>query len=313
MVNVGSVSAIIGGNLPHEELRQKGNLCTCGRDKTPVAICTVFRYPAMNESTNATQASGGAIRKNAERYDVIGTELLATDYDSLVDDLLESWRKGEPRTLSFCNTFMVTKRRIDPAYRCATSVCDTKLPDGMPLVWCMNMQGARMKDRVYGPIFMKRFIERSPGEIRHYFLGGNAHCLRLLAQNARALNPALQLVGAHDGYFGSTDEPRVLNDLIDANPDLIWVGLGTPKQDEWVARHRGCFPRAILLPVGSSFEFLAGTKSAPPMIFQKLGLTWLFRMCSEPRRLVPRYLKYNSLFVIYLLRDLFIPKRRLVD
>jgi N-acetylglucosaminyldiphosphoundecaprenol N-acetyl-beta-D-mannosaminyltransferase len=171
----------------------------------------------------------------------------------------------------------------------------------------MNARGARMKDRVYGPILMQRFLQRSPAEIRHYFLGGSEECLRLLCENARALNPHLQLIGAHHGYFDAADEPRILDDLLEKDPDMIWIGLGTPKQDEWVARNRARFPRAILLPVGSSFEFLAGTKSTPPLLFQKLGLTWLFRMCSEPRRLMPRYLKYNSLFLWYLFRDTLCP------
>lgn len=237
------------------------------------------------------------------RYDVIGTPLMATDYETLVDDLIASWRTGVPRTLSFCNTFMVAKRRHDPDYRAITEVCDTNLPDGMPLVWCMNRQGAGMSDRVYGPIFMERFLRRSPAEIRHYFLGGNAECLRRLCDNAKLLNPNLQLVGTHHGFFGKEQEPAILEEIRAKNPDMVWVGIGTPKQDEWVARHRRDFPRAILLPVGSSFEILAGVKTIPPMVFQKLGLTWFFRMCSEPKRLIPRYARYNSLFLYYLMRD----------
>jgi N-acetylglucosaminyldiphosphoundecaprenol N-acetyl-beta-D-mannosaminyltransferase len=253
---------------------------------------------------SAATVQGSSTQKPARSFDVIGTRLLATDYDMLVDDLIDSWRKGQPRTLSFCNTYMVTKRRIDPDYRATTKVCDTNLPDGMPLVWCMNRQGARMKDRVYGPIFMQRFLERSPVGIRHYFLGGDEECLRRLCENAKRLNPHLQLVGAHHGYFSTADDARIVGDLLEKCPDMIWVGLGTPKQDEWVAAHRKRFDRAILLPVGSSFEFLAGTKAAPRMIFQRLGLTWLFRMLAEPRRLGGRYLKYNTLFLYYVFRDL---------
>jgi N-acetylglucosaminyldiphosphoundecaprenol N-acetyl-beta-D-mannosaminyltransferase len=258
---------------------------------------------------NSTLSVEGGPSSRRSRYDVIGTRLLATDYDSLIDDLLLSWRKREPRTLSFCNTFMVTKRRHEPGYRSMTEVSDTNLPDGMPLVWCMNLKGAGMRDRVYGPVFMERFLERSPAEIRHYFLGGNAECLRRLCENVKALNPNFQLVGAHHGYFNADDESRILSDLFAKEPDIVWVGLGTPKQDEWVARNRVYFERAILLPVGSSFEFLAGTKAAPPQFFQRLGMTWFFRMCAEPRRLIPRYAKYNGLFLYYLFCDSFFQAR----
>jgi N-acetylglucosaminyldiphosphoundecaprenol N-acetyl-beta-D-mannosaminyltransferase len=198
---------------------------------------------------------------------------------------------------------MVTKRRIDPEYRAATEVCDTNLPDGMPLVWCMNLQGAGMIDRVYGPIFMERFLERSPAGIRHYFLGADEKCLERLSLRVQETNPNLQLVGTHHGYFKDDQEPAILDELERKQPDFLWVGLGTPKQDEWVARHRARFARAILLPVGSSFEILAGLKPIPPLYLQRLGLTWFFRMCSEPRRLTRRYVKYNTLFLYYVLRD----------
>jgi N-acetylglucosaminyldiphosphoundecaprenol N-acetyl-beta-D-mannosaminyltransferase len=266
----------------------------------------------MNRPQN--QAVFGAMPENATRttFEVLGTPLLATDYDSLVNDLIRSWKQGEPRTLSFCNTFMVTKRRTDPTYRETARVCDTNLPDGMPLVWCMNLQGARLRDRVYGPIFMQRFLQASPGEIRHYFLGGSQECLDALCANARHFNTNLQLVGAHHGYFGAEDEARVLEEIRAHHPDFIWVGLGTPKQDEWVGLHRAAFPRAILLPVGSSFEFLAGAKPSPPLALQRLGLTWLFRLANEPRRLGPRYFKYNTLFLYYVVRDALLGRRRKV-
>lgn len=264
----------------------------------------------MNERGNATETRpDGAAPEQGRRFEVIGTSLLATDYDALIDSLMVSWKTRQPRTLSFCNTYMVTMRRIDPAYHAVTQICDTNLPDGMPLVWCMNLKGARMRDRVYGPIFMQRFLERSPAEIRHYFLGGDERCLALLSENARRLNPRLNLIGSHHGYFGRNDEADILRELKAAAPHFVWVGLGTPKQDEWVARYRAEFPDAILLPVGSSFEILAGTKPSPPMIFQRLGLTWLFRMCAEPARLGPRYFKYNTLFLYHLIRDLLKPAR----
>jgi N-acetylglucosaminyldiphosphoundecaprenol N-acetyl-beta-D-mannosaminyltransferase len=258
----------------------------------------------MNQRGNATRKDVPESRApQRAKYDVIGTRLLATDYTSLGEDLINSWRKKERRTLSFCNTYMVTMRRIDARYRSVTAVCDTNLPDGMPLVWCMNLKGARMRDRVYGPIFMQRFLTSSPREIRHYFLGGDARCLDLLSARARMLNPTLNLVGSHHGYFPLEHERTILDQIQAAQADFVWVGLGTPKQDEWVARNRAEFPHAILLPVGSSFEILAGTKPSPPLILQRLGVTWLFRLLAEPRRLGPRYLKYNTLFTYYLLRD----------
>jgi N-acetylglucosaminyldiphosphoundecaprenol N-acetyl-beta-D-mannosaminyltransferase len=257
----------------------------------------------MDPTSPPVDRRGAHAQEISRTYDVLGTPLLATDYDSLIQDLIQSWKGGRPRSLSFCNTYMVTKRRTDPAYRLIAATCDTNLPDGMPLVWCMNSQGAGLRDRVYGPTFMRRFLEASPAEIRHYFLGASQECLDALCVNAHKLNAQLRLIGAHHGFFRSDAEPQIIAEIRELAPDFIWIGLGTPRQDEWVARYRASFPKAIFLPVGSSFEFLAGVKPSPPRALERLGLTWIFRLSAEPRRLGPRYLKYNTLFLYHIFRD----------
>jgi N-acetylglucosaminyldiphosphoundecaprenol N-acetyl-beta-D-mannosaminyltransferase len=139
-----------------------------------------------------------------QRFSVIGTPLLATTYDGLQRDLLESRSRREQRTIDFSNTHIVTARRHEADFRAVTEVFDTFVPDGMPLIWCMNAQGAGLKDRVYGPTFTRHFLVQSPREVRHFFLGGSEECLRLLLERMRAENPGLNVAGPATRLFQSS-------------------------------------------------------------------------------------------------------------
>jgi N-acetylglucosaminyldiphosphoundecaprenol N-acetyl-beta-D-mannosaminyltransferase len=244
---------------------------------------------------------------SAPLVDLIGTPLLVTDYDTLRSDLLTASRAGKTMCVDFSNTHIVTARRHDPAFRATTACFDAFVPDGMPLVWCMNARGAKLKDRIYGPTFTRRFLASSPREVRHYFLGGSVVCLEKMIKNMRALNPDLQVAGTQHGYFRPNDEPAIVSAVAEAGADFLWVGLGTPKQQEWIDRNRACFPGLIILAVGFAFDVNAGLKKDAPIWMQRIGLTWLFRMLSEPRRLFGRYVYFNSLFIYYLLRDSLLP------
>jgi N-acetylglucosaminyldiphosphoundecaprenol N-acetyl-beta-D-mannosaminyltransferase len=241
------------------------------------------------------------------RLSILGTPLVVTNYDRLRDELFAASDSSSARTVDFSNTHIVTMRRHDPAFRRLTSTVDMFVPDGMPLIWCLNQRGAKLQDRVYGPTFTRRCLSASPPHIRHFFLGGSEECLRLLVERMRALNPHLSVAGTHHGYFNPADEASIAETIRASQADFIWVGMGTPRQQEWIARNRAHFPREIILAVGFAFDVNAGTKPDAPESMQRLGLTWLYRLLSEPRRLFGRYLRWNSLFLFYLIRDAFLP------
>lgn len=240
---------------------------------------------------------------------VLGAPLLVTDYDRLAAQCLD-WARG-PRcvALEFVNTHIVAMRRHDPAFRSVLGAFDFLVPDGMPLVWCLNRAGARLKDRVYGPTFMRRFLETAPSGSTHYLLGGSQECGRRLREISLQRNPKLQFVG---GFHGRCDESGVLDGAAERevieeihrlSPDFLWVGFGTPKQQAWVQKHKQLIQRGVILTVGFAFDANAGLKPDAPTWLQRLGLTWFYRLCSEPRRLGPRYSKWNSLFLFYLVWD----------
>jgi N-acetylglucosaminyldiphosphoundecaprenol N-acetyl-beta-D-mannosaminyltransferase len=233
-------------------------------------------------------------------FELLGTPLLATNYAEFTQHCHDLARHDRTYAVDLTNTHILTMRREDPHFREITSRFDYFVPDSTPLIWCLNRKGAGLRDRVYGPAFMRYCIEHSPTPFRHYLLGGSAECVSRL--RARFGTEA-QIVGAHDGYFNAAQEPAILAEINRLSPDFVWVGLGTPKQQDWIHRHKGLVKRGVIFAIGFGFDVNAGIKKDAPRWMQRLGLTWLFRALSEPRRLLTRYLRYNSRFIYYLVRD----------
>lgn len=240
---------------------------------------------------------------------VLDTRLLITTYAGLGEWVRRWARLPGVRALDFANTQTVTMCRHEPEFRSAVAAIDYLAPDGMPLIWCLNRAGAGLKDRVYGPTFMRHFLNSVPGEFTHYLLGGSEACGAKLREVFTRTNPAVRFVGGYHGRCDATgrldpaDEARVIAEINALAPDFIWVGFGTPKQQAWVQRYTAQLRRGVILTVGFGFDVNAGMKPDQPLWMQRLGLGWLFRLGSEPRRLLGRYLKYNSLFLAYLVWD----------
>lgn len=238
----------------------------------------------------------------------LGTRLTVTDHPGALALCQHLARRPSPAAIEFCNTQIVTLRRSDPGYRQTSQCFEHFIPDSSPLLWLLNAAGAGMKDRVYGPAFFRHALIHSPADLTHYFLGGSEVCGRALVERFTALNPSLKIVGSFhgrcdlDGFLG-TDDSRILDEIRRIKPDFIWVGLGTPKQQRWIARVKPLLGHGVLLSVGQAFDVNAGLRADAPEWMQRCGLTWLYRMASEPRRLVGRYLHHNSLFLGYLIWD----------
>jgi N-acetylglucosaminyldiphosphoundecaprenol N-acetyl-beta-D-mannosaminyltransferase len=234
---------------------------------------------------------------------VLGTPLTATSYDELTGVLQQLARQPHTIAVDFSNTHIVALRRHDPSFRELTGKFDFFIPDGMPLIWCLNWQGMKLRDRVYGPTFMRRCLLNNAAPLTHYFLGGSEDCVGRLQAFFLNQNPGLKIIGAHHGYFKPDEERSIVDEINRLSPDFIWVGLGTPKQQAWIHKYKTQIYRGIILAVGFAFDVNSGLKPDAPPWMQRIGLTWVFRLGSEPRRLAARYFKYNFLFLFYLLRD----------
>jgi N-acetylglucosaminyldiphosphoundecaprenol N-acetyl-beta-D-mannosaminyltransferase len=184
----------------------------------------------------------------------------------------------------------------DPELRRIFNDSGLTTPDGMAIVWLLRLKGHRQVTRVYGPDLM---LETCRGGLergyRHYLYGGAEGVAETLATALEARFPGLQVVGTHTPPFRdlTEEEDRAIIDRInDANPDLVWVGLSTPKQERWMAAHLGRLEAPVMVGVGAAFDFLSGRKPQAPRWMQRSGLEWLFRLATEPRRLWPRYRQY---------------------
>jgi N-acetylglucosaminyldiphosphoundecaprenol N-acetyl-beta-D-mannosaminyltransferase len=234
---------------------------------------------------------------------ILGIPLALTDYDETldwIDATIAHHRKGYV-CVAAVHTVMVCQE--DPELRAAVLKADFTVPDGQPLVWAMNALGHNLPSRVYGPTLMEKACERAATTgVRMYLYGGrNQGALVQLALNMRRKFPGLQIVGGYAPPFRDlTDEEEaaVIDEINRARPDVVWVGIGVPKQEKWMARMRDRLDAPVLVGVGAAFDFHAGLVPQAPDWMQRFGLEWAYRLAHEPRRLWKRYARYNPRFVL---------------
>ena len=237
--------------------------------------------------------------------EVINTPCLVTNAADLTGRIEDRVRhhSESPWSIDFTNVHIVAMRKVDEGFREQTSSVDWFVPDSQILTWAVSWLGARGNERVYGPAFLDYFVRNADAGLTHYFLGASQECLDQLLTKLREKRPEIKIVGSHNGYFEDADEEAVNAEINQLKPDLVWVGLGTPKQQDWIHRNKGKIEAGVLLAVGFAFDVNAGTKSDAPEWMGKCGVLWLYRFICEPRRLFKRYAVYNSVFLWHLFRQ----------
>jgi N-acetylglucosaminyldiphosphoundecaprenol N-acetyl-beta-D-mannosaminyltransferase len=236
------------------------------------------------------------------RVNILGVGISATNLQQAVD-LIEGWvARRQPHYVNVCTVHTIMECQQAPRLRRIVNESGLSTPDGMPLVWLSQWAGHRSANRVYGPDLMLALCDRAQATgTRHYFYGGREGVAGRLAEKLRARFPRLTIAGLYTPPFRppDADEDQEVVDTINAsNADIVWVGLGTPKQDYFVARHRPRLQAPVLIAIGAAFDFHAGLMPQAPRWMQRSGLEWLFRLAHEPRRLAYRYLVYNPQFVV---------------
>ncbi len=229
-------------------------------------------------------------------------------YQSTIVRIFEMARdRSRSWAVEAANTMVVTKARHEPGFGRMMEQFDLILPDGMPLVWTLNRQlppDQQLKDRVYGPDLMLETIAASQGvpDLRHFLLGGAPEVLTKLQDNMTRRFPGVSIAGTYSPPFGvwpEEENEKIFRMIRKSGANLIWVGLGCPKQEAWIARNKGQLPPGVYFGIGAAFAFHAGQIKQAPAFLQRIGMEWAFRLVTEPRRLFKRYLKYNSLFIWY--------------
>ncbi|MEO6052567.1 MAG: WecB/TagA/CpsF family glycosyltransferase [Chthoniobacterales bacterium] len=239
---------------------------------------------------------------------VIGLPLASVDYQTAFEAILELKDSNQPSAVAAANTHIAVCYRTQTDFAKVMDHFDLIVPDGMPLIWSMNAKGAHLTDRVYGPYLMRYVIERTPAPYRHFLFGGTPDCLVKLEQELRDLQPNIEIAGTISPPFRSLleeDEADFSNIINASRPDFVWVALGGEKQEKWIIQNQYRYTRGVFFAIGDAFELLAKQRPFAPRWIQKLGLTWLSRLISDPKRLARRYVKCNTLFIYYTFKDWF--------
>jgi N-acetylglucosaminyldiphosphoundecaprenol N-acetyl-beta-D-mannosaminyltransferase len=234
--------------------------------------------------------------------EVLGVPLALTDYTRTLDWIEAAVAARQRAYICVAAVHTVMESQEDPALRAAVLGSDFTVPDGQPLVWAMNLLGHNLPSRVYGPDLMERACERAAAAGQAFFLyGGRESALETLRGELPRRYPGLRVVGARPAPFRDLEPDEadaIAAELNAAEPDVIWVGLGVPLQEKFMAAMRERLDAPVLVGVGAAFDFHAGLKRQAPESLQRLGLEWAFRLVQEPRRLWRRYLRYNPRFVL---------------
>jgi N-acetylglucosaminyldiphosphoundecaprenol N-acetyl-beta-D-mannosaminyltransferase len=252
------------------------------------------------------------VRGRPQSVPVLGIPLAITDYEGTMDwmDAAIAQRERVYVTAAAVHLVMVSQERLDVRDAVLGAFA---VPDGQPLVWAMRALGYRAS-RVYGPDLMLRYCERcAQTGVRMFLYGGrNQGALVQLVTNLRLRFPGIRIVGGVSPPYRppSADEDAAIAEEINrSGADVVWVGTGQPKQEEWMARLRERVDAPVMAGVGAAFDFHAGLVPQAPHWMQGVGLEWVFRLGHEPRRLWRRYARYNPRFVAAFARQ-YLRERR---
>jgi N-acetylglucosaminyldiphosphoundecaprenol N-acetyl-beta-D-mannosaminyltransferase len=248
---------------------------------------------------------------------VLGIPLGLTDYERALDWIDATVAARRRKYVCVCNVHTVMASAEDDELHDALMGSSLNVPDGQPLVWAINLLGHSLGDRVYGPELMARACARGAqtGQRLYLYGGRNQGALVQLALNLRQRYPGVKIVGGYSPpHRPLTDDEReaVIKEINGSRADVVWVGIGVPKQEKWMASMRDELDAPVLIGVGAAFDFHAGLVPQAPNWIQESGLEWAYRLAHEPRRLWRRYTRYNPRFVHAFTRQL-VQHRRALD
>jgi N-acetylglucosaminyldiphosphoundecaprenol N-acetyl-beta-D-mannosaminyltransferase len=235
------------------------------------------------------------------RTNILGVGVSAINMDLALETIRGWIERREQHFVTVTGVHGVMESQRDEKIRDIHNRAGMVTPDGMPLVWLSRLKGQSHVRRVYGPDLMLAVCQDGLTHgYRHYLYGGAEGVPTLLASKLRERFPGIQIVGEFSPPFRALspeEDEQIVRDINAAQPDIVWVGLSTPKQERWMAAHVGRVEAPVMVGVGAAFDFHAGLKKQAPRWVQGSGMEWFFRLVTEPRRLAKRYLINNPTFL----------------
>lgn len=240
------------------------------------------------------------------RVDILGVGVSAVSLTDAVDEIARWVQQRKQHYVCVTGVHGIMESQRDPSLLKVHNDSGLTTPDGMPMVWAGRHAGADGMTRVYGPDLMLALCEKARHEgWASFFYGGKPGVPERLRDRLQSCFPGLQVVGCHSPPFRPLtpqEDAQEVQRINDADPDLLWVGLSTPKQERWMAAHVDRVNAPALLGVGAAFDIHAGVLPQAPQWMQQRGLEWVYRLAREPRRLWRRYLRNNPVFVYKIMR-----------
>jgi len=252
------------------------------------------------------------------RVNLLGVGISAVNLKS-ASEIISHWIEANQREyVVVCPVYSIMKAVEEPELRRIYNGAGMVTPDGMPVAMITRWSSGYQIERVYGPDLMLEMHTLSAREgYTNYYLGGAEGIAQRVAETFKQKFPTLKTAGTYTPAFRdlTPEEEQTLIDHINAaNPDILWIALGSPKQDYWMARYRPQLNARVIIAVGAAFDFYSGRIRQAPRWMQRSALEWLFRLLTEPKRLWRRYVIYNPLFIFHtLLQILGLKKYELID
>ena len=227
-------------------------------------------------------------------------------FTATIQQMLHWINTNQRNFVSCCTVYTLMKALENEDVFNALEKANMRTADGMPLVWLLHKHGFNFSERIYGPDIMLELcrVTANNKNITHFFLGSDDNTLKKLQEELLIKFPTLSIAGSYSPIVAddeNTYQPELVERLNTSQISIIWVGLGSPKQDLWMARYRPVLEANLLIGVGAAFAFLSGEKKQAPIWMQKNGLEWLFRLINEPHRLWKRYTLYNLHFLFFVI------------
>ena len=248
-----------------------------------------------------------ATREHIRRQvSVLGNQIDAISWEAIIGRIRTWAERRESRYICLCNVHSVVTGYSDANFRRVIEAADTAAPDGMPVAWVMRRRGVLGQERIDGPGLMWRYAEQAALDGTPIFLYGSAPAtLYKLVCRLHDAFPGLKIAGYHSPPFrplNEAEENEVVEMIANSGAAVVFVGLGCPRQEVWMANMSLRIP-AVLIGLGAAFDYHAGVIKRAPRWMQQYGLEWLFRLAAEPRRLWRRYCVTNALFIYHVLRE----------
>jgi N-acetylglucosaminyldiphosphoundecaprenol N-acetyl-beta-D-mannosaminyltransferase len=247
--------------------------------------------------------------QNTDKINILGVGINPINLEMAVNTIVGWIDQQEKEYVCVTPAHGIMECHRDPSLRNIFNNSGLTTPDGMSVVWLLQFFGNRNVNRVYGPDLMEAVCKFSNdnNSYRHFLYGGAEGVPERLSKVLLHDFPNLKIVGTFSPPFRpltAEEDEDVITKINSTNPDIVWVGISTPKQEKWMSDHIGSLNASVLIGIGAAFDFLSGTKKQAPKWIQQSGFEWLFRFANEPKRLWRRYIEYPYFLILILFQIL---------